>query len=113
MRFPAGLLTLLALPACSLALSTATPGVGRLVTVPAASAPVIFPDSLATAPVAFKAEAPTVYYEILDASIDNHPDASLPDSYCGEVGGSRSFAGNRPPTHRPTDTAGLRWQPEM
>src|ERR1700730_15827003 len=26
--------------------------------------------------------------------------------------GIRSFAGNRPPQQRPTDTAGLRWQPE-
>src|SRR3990167_179978 len=24
-----------------------------------------------------------------------------------------SRAGNRPPTHRPTETAGLRWQPEI
>jgi hypothetical protein len=48
---------------------------------------------IATGPVSFKAEEPTVYYEVIDASIDNHTDASSPNSYCGEVGGSRSFAG--------------------
>ena len=52
---------------------------------------------IATAPVTFKAEEPTVYYEILDASIDNHTDASRSSSYCGEVGGSRSFAGTFDP----------------
>ena len=58
---------------------------------------------IATAPVKFKTEEPTVYYEILDAKIDNHTDASKPSPYCGEVGGSRSFAGTFDPEPFSTD----------
>ena len=58
---------------------------------------------VATTPVSFKAEDPTVYYEILDASIDNHTEASRPSSYCGEVGGSQSFGGSFDPEPFSTD----------
>src|SRR5471030_1504554 len=37
----------------------------------------------------------------------------MPPATCAMMYGSRSLAGKRPPTNNPTETAGLRWQPEM
>jgi len=44
-------------------------------------------------PVTFEPEDSNIYFEILDASIETHTAASRPSPFCGEVGGSQSFAG--------------------
>ena len=48
---------------------------------------------IASSRVEFALASSEIYFEVLDAKIETHTEASRSSSYCGEVGGSQSFGG--------------------